>query len=130
MINGISVHELSVQRDRASTYKIYSTEHTMSTETEEIKKMTGPQKILATLVLLIAAYAFTGFLVAPHLLKWILEKKLSEGLHRQVTIGKIYLNPFSFSMDAENFVMRKRNGDEKFLSLPKDFMRICRPFFI
>ncbi|UCH45442.1 MAG: hypothetical protein JSV11_01695, partial [Nitrospiraceae bacterium] len=91
----------------------------MSTETEEIRKMTGLQKILAALVLLIAAYAFVGFLVAPHILKWILEKKLSEGLHREVTIGKIYVNPFSLSMDAEDFVMKKQNGDEKVLTFNK-----------
>ncbi len=44
-----------------------------------------------------------GFFALPPILRGQLEKRLSEQLHRRVTIGKIQLNPLTLSVAVESF---------------------------
>ena len=62
---------------------------------------------LATLVLF---YALSGFLIAPPILKAVLEKKLPEILHRPVKIETIRLNPFALSATVEGFNLADKEG--------------------
>jgi len=62
---------------------------------------------LATLVLF---YALSGFLIAPPILKAVLEKKLPEILHRPVAIETIRLNPFALSATVEGFNLADKEG--------------------
>jgi len=63
---------------------------------------------LATLLFL---YTLFGFLVAPPIVKAVLEKKLPEVLHRSVAIETLRLNPFALSATVEGFSLAHKEGD-------------------
>lgn len=67
-------------------------------------------------LLFILLISITGFLVLPPIVKSILLKKLSENLHRNVSIQKLTINPFMFSMKINGFEIKERNGTKPFLS--------------
>ncbi len=65
--------------------------------------------VRATLILL-AVYALLGFGIVPRLARAIAESKLTALLHRQVTIQKIALNPFTFGVTIDGFAVHDRQG--------------------
>jgi hypothetical protein len=54
----------------------------------------------------------------------ILVKKLSENLHRQVSIQKIKINPYALTLDVKGFVVKERGSAEKFASLDEIFVNL------
>jgi len=79
---------------------------------------TGPlNKWLVGLVTCLFLYTVVGFAVVPALLKWILTKKLSENLHRQVMIEDIDFNPYALSTTIKEVVVKDREGSDTFFSL-------------
>ncbi|MBS0662577.1 MAG: DUF748 domain-containing protein [Verrucomicrobia bacterium] len=69
------------------------------------------------IVVLSAILVFTvvGFFVLPPIIRSQAEKRLSGLLGRQVTIGKVRLNPYALSVTVENFDIRLKTGDGSFL---------------
>ncbi len=61
-------------------------------------------------------WALVGFLAAPPLLRPVLERKLSETLHRKVEVRRLALNPFTLSATLRNVSIRERSAPETFLS--------------
>ncbi len=58
------------------------------------KLTTGrPKKILIGLIIFFAVFTLFGFFGLPPIVKSVLTKKLSESLHRDVTIEQIKINP-------------------------------------
>ena len=57
-----------------------------------------------------AVVGVAGFLVAPPLVKSIAEEKLSEQLHRKVTIEGISINPYALSAEVRGFRMLEPDG--------------------
>lgn len=53
-----------------------------------------------------------GFFVAPPLLRGQLEKRLSEQLHRRVTVGKVRLNPLTLSVSLESLAVAEPSGGQ------------------
>jgi len=56
------------------------------------------KKIVIGLLIFFAVFTIVGFFVLPPILKSILTQKLSENLHREVTIEDIKLNPYALSL--------------------------------
>lgn len=79
------------------------------------KKLSKSKKALILALVALAIYAIIGFLIVPSVTKSILIKKLPETLNRQVTIGKISLNPFSLTIGIENFDLARRDGSGSFV---------------
>jgi len=71
---------------------------------------TRRQKTGFWVVMLVLFYTLTGFLIAPPILKSVLEKKLPEILHRSVAIETIRLNPYALSATIEGFKLTDREG--------------------
>jgi len=69
-------------------------------------------------------FTLFGFFVLPPVLKMILVKKLSENLHRQVSIQKIKINPYALTLDVKGFVVKERGSAEKFASLDEIFVNL------
>jgi uncharacterized protein involved in outer membrane biogenesis len=67
-----------------------------------------------TIVLLL--YTAVGFWILPPTAKHLLEKNLSEQLHRQVTIENIRINPYELSFSIKGFSVREVDSPEKFLA--------------
>lgn len=59
---------------------------------------------------IVGAVGVAGFLVAPPLVKSIAEEKLSEQLHRKVTIEGISINPYALSAEVRGFKMLEPDG--------------------
>lgn len=58
-----------------------------------------------------------GFFGVPPLVKWQLEKQLSERLHRPVTVETVRANPFAPSLTLRGLDVRERDGNASFFTL-------------
>jgi hypothetical protein len=61
---------------------------------------------------IIACWSLLGFFAAPPILRGQLEKRLSVQLNRRVAIGKVGLNPLTFSLKIESFSVAEPAGGE------------------
>ncbi len=68
------------------------------------------KKIIVGTVIFFVLFTIVGFFVVPPILKAVLIKKLSEKLHREVTIRKIKFNPYMLSADIKGFVVKDRGN--------------------
>ncbi len=64
---------------------------------------------------ILALFTITGFFVLPPIVKAQLEKRLSAGLGRAVTVGQVRINPYALSVTLENFDIREKDGRSSFL---------------
>ena len=60
---------------------------------------------------ILALWCVLGFFAAPPLVRSQLEKRLSEQLHRRVTVGKVRLNPLTLSVSLESFAVAGQAGE-------------------
>lgn len=74
------------------------------------------RKLLWRFAGLVAAFAVIGFLVVPPIAKSLLAEKLSEALHRKVTIEALRVNPFAPSVTVRGFAVRERSGEDLFVT--------------
>ncbi|MBW1789544.1 MAG: hypothetical protein JRK53_23500 [Deltaproteobacteria bacterium] len=65
---------------------------------KEKKKMGRLTKILIWVAAFFLLYTVVGFFVAPAVLKSVLTKRLTEQLHREVSIEEIKTNPYSLTL--------------------------------
>ncbi|HNC24576.1 MAG TPA: DUF748 domain-containing protein [Opitutaceae bacterium] len=63
----------------------------------------------------ILLFTVVGFFVLPPIIRSQAEKRLTVLLGRQVTIGKVRLNPYALSLTVENFDIRLKTGDGSFM---------------
>lgn len=91
---------------------------------ESYRGGTRMQKISFWLATFVLFYALTGFLIAPPILKTVLEKKLPELLHRSVSIETIRLNPFALSATAEGFKLSDQEGDGAFVAFDRFYVNL------
>lgn len=82
------------------------------------------KKILIGLIIFFAAYTLLGFFALPLIAKFFLPKKLSEALHRQVTIQQIKTNPYVLSVTVRGFLVKDRAGSGKFVSFDELYLNI------
>jgi len=68
---------------------------------------------LLVFILLIGLF---GYFVLPGIVKSQAEKILSEKLHRQTTIGKVEINPYTLRATLHDFRMKEPQGDATFAS--------------
>jgi len=69
-------------------------------------------------------FTLFGFFILPPVLNSVLVKKLSENLHRQVTIQKIKINPYALTLDVKGFLVKERDSAENFVSLEEIFVNL------
>ena len=89
------------------------------------KLMTGrPKKVLIGLVIFFAVFTLFGFFGLPPIVKSLLSKKLSEALHREVTIEQIKINPYALSLTVRGFLVKEKGGSEKFVSFDELYVNL------
>jgi uncharacterized protein involved in outer membrane biogenesis len=74
------------------------------------------RRILAWTAGLFVTFVLIGFFAVPPLVKWQLETRLSDLLHRQVTVESVGANPFAPSLTLRGFSVRERSGDAPFVT--------------
>ncbi len=82
------------------------------------------KRILIGVVIFFVVFTIVGFFVLPPILKSILVKKLSENLHREVTISQIKTNPYTLSITVRGFVVKERQSSETFVSFDELFLNL------
>jgi uncharacterized protein involved in outer membrane biogenesis len=80
------------------------------------------KKFLIGAAIFFVVFTIVGFFVLPPILKSVLTKKLSENLHREVTINQIKTNPYTLSITARGFMVKDRNSSEPFVSCDEIFL--------
>ncbi|MBU0544313.1 MAG: DUF748 domain-containing protein [Proteobacteria bacterium] len=79
-------------------------------------------KIIIGLAIFFVLFTLAGFFALPPLLKSVLTKKLSENLHREVTISQINVNPFALTIKVQGLLIKERNSPETFISFDEIFL--------
>ncbi|HET6515317.1 MAG TPA: DUF748 domain-containing protein [Thermodesulfovibrionales bacterium] len=82
------------------------------------------RKILIGVLVFLVLFSVSGFFVLPPVLKSVLVGKLSEGLHREVSIGQIKINPFVLSLDVKGLAIKDRKKSETFFSFDELYLNI------
>ncbi len=80
------------------------------------------KKIFIGLIIFFAAFTLIGFFVLPPILKSVLTKKLSENLHRRVTINQIKINPYALSITVRGLTIRDKDSLTTFVSFDEFFL--------
>jgi hypothetical protein len=82
------------------------------------------KKILIGFIIFFVVFTLVGFFVLPPILKSILTKKLSENLHRQVTINQIKINPYTLSITTRGLLVKDQESSETFVSCEEIFLNL------
>lgn len=72
---------------------------------------------VGTLLSLFLLYVLVGFLVIAPVAAWQLEEKLPPVLQRNVSIGKIHLNPLTLRVQFDDIAVKKKEGDGNLFSV-------------
>ena len=75
-------------------------------------------------VVSLALFTVLGFLVAPALARSIGQRKLSEFLHRQVTIDQVRINPYALSATLRGVRIRDRDGARDLFALKELYVNL------
>jgi len=70
------------------------------------------------------ALAWAGFLVLPHFLRPVAERKLARLLHRPVTLRRLSLNPFALSATLEGLDVKEKGGAGPFFSFERLYVNL------
>jgi len=76
----------------------------------------GLKKIALWTLSSLALFTVFGFFLLPLILKAVLTSQLSKKLHREVTIEKVQLNPFTLLTHINGFMVKDRDGVKPFIS--------------
>ncbi|HXW69337.1 MAG TPA: DUF748 domain-containing protein, partial [Dissulfurispiraceae bacterium] len=94
---------------------------------EKLKKLgsrPAAKKTLMWGLIFLVVYSVAGFFLIPPILKSVLVKKLSEGLHRQVFIRQIKVNPLVLSATVRGFMIKEPNGRDTFVSFDELYLNL------
>jgi len=93
-------------------------------EDEGRKVMGRLKKILIGLGLFLLVFTIFGFFILPPILKSVLVNKLTEALHREVTIEQIKVNPYAISATVRGLRVKDRGVPETFFSCDEIFLNL------
>ncbi|HWO40422.1 MAG TPA: hypothetical protein VNO43_01310, partial [Candidatus Eisenbacteria bacterium] len=90
----------------------------------EIARHRRVRRWVSALVCLIAAIGFLGGLAAPPLARHFLAARLSQALHRDVSIERVRINPYTLSTTIDGFTMKERDGSATALSFDEFYLNL------
>jgi uncharacterized protein involved in outer membrane biogenesis len=82
-----------------------------------VRSLPRIQKVFLGIGIALLLYTLVGFFAVPPILKYILTNKLTETVHREVTIDKVRVNPYVLSARINGFTVKNRDVPEPFLSI-------------
>ena len=82
------------------------------------------KKALKTLAISLTGVAITGFLILPAVLRPMLEKKISEAIHRKVAIRTVYFNPFTLAVALKGVTINQRDAPGVMLSFDEFYVNV------
>ena len=82
------------------------------------------KRYLLAVAVFFAAFTLIGFFILPPILKAVPTSKLSEALHREVTINQIRVNPYALSLTVRGFQVKERGTPGTFVSLEEMYVNL------
>jgi len=82
------------------------------------------EKIAVWLGGIMLFYTVVGFLIAPPIVRMVLEKKLPELLHRPVTIETVRLNPYTLSATLEKLRIERKDGSAALFAFDRLYVNL------
>ncbi|MBU2621786.1 MAG: hypothetical protein KKD92_05665, partial [Proteobacteria bacterium] len=82
------------------------------------------KKIIIGALVFFILYAVLGFFILPVVLKPTLMEKLSENLHRKVSIEDIDINPFIISAKVKGLIIRDQQDRGTFASIGELYINL------
>src|SRR5512136_1518937 len=82
------------------------------------------KKIVIGLIIFLVVFTLFGFFGLPPIVKSLLTQKLSEALHREVTIEQLKINPYALSLTVRGFLIKDKGGSEKFVSFDELYVNL------
>ncbi|MFB3894739.1 MAG: DUF748 domain-containing protein [bacterium] len=80
------------------------------------------KKIGIWLLAILIVYTILGFLILPPIVRNYALKKLSETLHREVSIGKIKLNPYTYAITISDLEIKEPKSQQKFIGFDELYL--------
>jgi uncharacterized protein involved in outer membrane biogenesis len=77
------------------------------------------RKILIAVAIFFALYTLLGFVILPPIARSVIEKKLGESLHRQTTLQKVFMNPYTLHVTLKGLSVNEKKGTETFASFKR-----------
>lgn len=99
------------ERTRPAWYR--HLRYTFDNSDRTLKKL---RTILIIILCLLVVFTITGFFVLPPVLVSVASKNLSQALHRQVTIRKIKVNPYTLAIEVQDLSIKDRERPQAFVS--------------
>jgi len=82
------------------------------------------RKIVLGIGLFFLLFTLIGFFALPPLLKYVLTQQLTKHLHREVTIQKISLNPYTLSVTVRGLLIKDRENQKPFVSFDEFYLNL------
>lgn len=82
------------------------------------------RRLLIGIAVSLALFTLLGFLVVPAVARSVAQTKLSELLHRQVTIEAVRLNPYALSATVRGLRIRDRDGARDLFALKEVYVNL------
>ncbi|MCX7965736.1 MAG: DUF748 domain-containing protein [Syntrophorhabdaceae bacterium] len=79
-------------------------------------------KIFLALFIIFIIFTVTGFFIAPPILKSLLVKNISKALQREVSIGKIDINPFNLTIRIKGINIKEKGKNDTMFSFEELFV--------
>ena len=95
--------------------------------TDKLKQLRSShkaRKISLGVLIFFVVFTLFGFFAVPPILKSVLVKKLSEGLHRQVSIRQVKVNPFMLSVTLRGFLVKEKNNRDALISFDELYLNL------
>jgi len=74
------------------------------------------KKILIGLAVFMALVGIAGFFVLPPIVKPMILEKITEALHREVSLESVRINPYTLSVNLKGLVVKEKDGKANFIS--------------
>ena len=85
-------------------------------DSPQILRRPGARKFLVAAGAAFVLWAAVGSLVLPLVLRPVVERKISEALHRKAALAGMSINPFALSVTLKGLDVKDRDGTSPFLS--------------
>lgn len=77
------------------------------------------RRTLCLLVIVLAVFGLLGFFAAPSLIRSQLQSRLSQTLHRPVTVQRVHFNPFTLRLTLDDLHIGDRDGHSRFVDVDR-----------
>jgi outer membrane protein OmpA-like peptidoglycan-associated protein len=91
---------------------------------KQLRSNPAAKKTFVGVLITLIVFSIVGFFLVPPILKSVLTRKLSESLHRQVSIRQVKVNPFMLSVTLRGFLIKEKKGPAAFISFDELYVNL------